>query len=203
MITSRVAWKSLLVVALGCGTSYSAILLWPEFAVAVETIGKGLFWSVPFVLATSLATFNNTLRVFDRIEEVIKHDCDDLAPHEYDYLKKRINSTEAVTANLLVNSLIVIFAGIAYFIVDALLSVPLPGWVPVQMRAVRPDMAGMAVQFGLGLLATWILVIQFRAIPPMVAFYKFFTVDRHLPPDATKGSISDGTAIDMESSSRS
>lgn len=198
MITSRVAWKSLLVVLLGSGTSYLAVLLWPQLGVAVDTIGKGLFWSVPFVLATSLATFNNTLRIFDRIEEIVKHDVNDLTPQEYDYLKKRINATQGVTASLLVNSLIVILAGIAYFIIDALLSVPLPGWVPPQIRAVRPDVGGTAFQFGLGLLATWILVIQFRAIPPMVAFYKFFTVDRHLRPDATEGNMADRAAGDRE-----
>ena len=42
---------------------------------------------------------------------------------------------------------------------------------------------GVAVRFGLGVLATRILLNQFQVIPPMVAFYKFFTVDRHLLRD--------------------
>lgn len=203
MITSRVAWRSLRVIALGSGASYVAVLVWPDLAAAVETMAEGLFWSVPFVLATSLAAFNNTLRIFDRIEEVVQGDLDNLTPHEYDYLKETIKSTETVTASLLVNSLIVILAGIAYFIVRGFLSVPTPGWLPAEIEVLRPDLAGIAVLFGLGFLATRILVVQFRTIPPMVAFYRFFTVDRHLPPDAAENRKADRVGASEKSSSGS
>jgi len=146
---------------------------------------------VAFVLATSLATFNNTLRIFDRIEEVVKHDLRDLSQEEQAYLHKTIRETETLTASLLGNSLIVILAGIMYFVVGAFFLVPSPRWLPSWIDLIRPDVAGVAVRFGLGLLATRILVVQFQAIPPMVAFYKFFTVDRHLLPDATGGEAGD------------
>lgn len=160
-------------------------MIWPGFSPAVETIADGLFWSVPFVLATSLATFNNTLRIFDRIEEVVKGDLLNLPQHEHARLTETIKLTETLTAGLMWNSLIVILAGIAYFVVGAFLSVSSPRWLPGWIEVIRPDLAGIAVRFGLGLLATRILMIQFQAIPPMVAFYKFFTIDRHLPRHAT------------------
>ena len=181
-----VAWKSLRYVALTSVASWLAIFAWPDLAPAVKTISEGLFWSVPFVLATSLATFNNTLRVFDRIEDMVQGEqLGNLPPCDRQYLLETIKSTEALTANLLVNSLIVILAGIAYFVVGAFLSVPLPRWLPPEIQAVRPEIAGVAVRFGLGVLATRILIAQFGTIPPMVAFYKFFTVDRHLPRNAS------------------
>ena len=151
----------------------------------------------------SLATFNNALRIFDRIEEVVQGGLGNLPPHEWDYLKRTITSTEALTASLLVNSLIVILAGITYFVVGAFLSVPLPRWLPAGIQVVRPDIVGMAIRFGLGVLATRILVTQFQTIPPMVAFYKFFTVDRHLPRNATGGTETDGGGTSKESCSES
>ena len=189
MTNRSVAWRSLRFVAIGSGASWVAILVWPDLAPAVKTISEGLFWSVAFVLATSLATFNNTLRIFDRIEEVVKRDFRNLTQREHAYLKKTINATEALTAGLLVNSLIVILAGITYFVIGAFLSVSLPRWLPGWIQLARPDVIGIAIRFGLGVLATRILVIQFQAIPPMVAFYKFFTVDRHLPPNGIGDTI--------------
>ena len=185
MITARVAWRSIGVVAIGSVVSYVAVRAWPELAGAVETIAQGLFWSVPFVLATSLATFNNTLRIFDRIEAVVEGGLARLTSHERECLERTIESTETVTASLLVNSSIVILAGIAYFVIGAFLSVPVPRWLVALSQVVRPEMVAVSVQFGLGLLTTWILVVQFRTIPPMVSFYKFFAIDRHLPPGAT------------------
>jgi len=180
-----VAWRSIRFVLVGSVASWVAIFVWPDFAPAVKMIGDGLFWSVAFVLATSLTAFNNTLRIFDRIEEVVKRDLRDLPTEERVYLDETIESTETLTASLLGNSLIVILAGIAYLVVGAFLSVPSPRWLPGWIDVIRPEMAGVAVRFGLGVLATRILVVQFQAIPPLVAFYKFFTVDRHLPRNAT------------------
>ena len=181
-------WRSLRYIAVTSAAGWLAILAWPDLLPAVTTISEGLFWSVPFVLATSLATFNNTLRVFDRIEGVVQGErLGNLPSRDRQYLLKTIKSTEALTAKLLVNSLIVILAGIAYFVVGAFLSVPFPQWLPSGIQAVRLEIVGVAVRFGLGVLATRILVVQFGTIPPMVAFYKFFTVDRHLPRNASKG----------------
>ncbi len=181
MTTRRVVWRSLKLVLVGGIASGAAILVWPELAPAVVRIADGLFWSVAFVLATSLATFNNALRIFDRIEEMVKGHFDHLPQNEQNCLMETIESTERMIANLMWNSLIVILAGIAYFVVGAFLSVPSPRWLPSWIEASRLDVMGVATRFGLGLLATKILVIQFQAIPPMVAFYKFFAVDRHLP----------------------
>lgn len=191
MAIRSVAWRSIRFVLIGSVASWVVICVWPDLVPAVKTIGDGLFWSVAFVLATSLATFNNTLRIFDRIEEVVKHDLRDLSQEEQAYLHKTIRETETLTASLLGNSLIVILAGIMYFVVGAFFLVPSPRWLPSWIDLIRPDVAGVAVRFGLGLLATRILVVQFQAIPPMVAFYKFFTVDRHLLPDATGGEAGD------------
>ena len=202
MTIRSVAWKSGRFVLLGSVASWAAIFVWPGFSRAVETIADGLFWSVPFVLATSLATFNNTLRVFDRIEEVVKGDLLNLPQNERTRLTETIESTETLTAGLMWNSLIVILAGIAYFVVGAFLSVPSPRWLPGWIEVIRPDVAGVAFRFGLGLLATRILMIQFQAIPPMVAFYKFFTVDRHLLRHATGEDQGDGKKTSGESRSR-
>lgn len=201
MITASVAWRSLRVVAIGSVASYVAVRAWPELADAVKTIAQGLFWSVPFVLATSLATFNNTLRIFDRIEAVVEGGLTGLTSHECDCLKRAIKSTETLTASLLVNSSIVIVAGIAYFVIGAFLSVPVPKWLVALSQVVRPTMVAVSVQFGLGLLTAWILVVQFRTIPPMVSFYKFFAIDRHLPPDATDGRTTDEVEGSGESAS--
>ena len=203
MTIRSVAWRSVRFVLLGSAASWAAISVWPSLSPALEIVTGGLFWSVPFVLATSLATFNNTLRVFDRIEELVKGDLLILPQNERARVTETIKSTETLTAGLMWNSLIVILAGIAYFVVGAFLSVPSPRWLPGWMAVIRPDVAGVAVRFGLGLLATRILMIQFRAIPPMVAFYRFFTVDRHLPTGVTEGSDADegGTSGKLSSGS--
>ena len=181
-------WRSLRCVALATAGGWLAIFAWPDLLPAVSVISQRLFWSVPFVLATSLATFTNTLRVFDRIEELVRGErLDNLPSRDRAYLLKTIKSTETLTANLLVNSLIVILAGIAYFVVGAFLSVPFPRWLPSGIQAIQLEIVGVAVRFGLGVLATVILVVQFRTIPPLVAFYKFFTVDRHLSHGAPLG----------------
>ena len=106
MTIRSATWRSLRWVALASGASWVVIRVWPDLAVAFETIADGLFWSVAFVLATSLATFNNMLRIFDRIEEVVKGDLRDLPQPERARLDKTIKLTESLTANLLWNSLI-------------------------------------------------------------------------------------------------
>lgn len=203
MIDRVVAFRSFRLVAISSGATWLATLLWPDLAPAVKAISEGLFWSVAFVLATSLATFNNTLRIFDRIEDIVKHDLSGLPPNQLDYLSGTIEKTEALTASLLVNSLIVILAGILYFVIGAFLSVPLPRWLPDWIQMARPGLLGIAIRFGLGVLATRILVIQFQAIPPMVAFYKFFTVDRHLAHSGLGRKGSDQQEVSDDSSSRS
>lgn len=173
--------RSLRYVALATAVAWLGIFAWPDLLPAVSAVSQRLFWSVPFVLATSLATFTNTLRVFDRIEELVRDErLNNFLPRDREYLLETIKSTETLTANLLVNSLIVILAGIAYFVVGAFLSVPFPPWLPSGIQAFQLEILGVAVRFGLGVLATVILVVQFRTIPPLVMFYKFFTVDRHL-----------------------
>ena len=191
MTNVSVPLRSLRLVGLASVVGWVAVLAWPHLAPAVTTISEGLFWSVPFVLATSLATFNNTLRVFDRIEEVVSRDLRDLSSDELACLNKTIESTGQLTASLLVNAFIVIVAGIAYFAIGAILAVPLPRSLPNWIQWARPEVIGIAIRFGLGVLATRILVIQFQAIPPMVAFYKFFTIDRHLRRNVGVGATAD------------
>ena len=203
MTIRSAAWKSGRCVLLGSAASWAIIFLWPSLSPAVATIADGLFWSVPFVLATSLATFNNTLRIFDRIEEMVKGDLLNLPQNERARLTETVKSTATLTGDLMWNALIVILAGITYLVIGAFLSVPSPRWLPSWIEVVRPDLVGTAVRFGLGALATRILILQFQAIPPMVEFYKFFTVDRHRLRRATGENEADEVKTLQESCSRS
>ena len=178
---TRIALRSLLTVLAAGVAGWLCLWLWPDLLPAVEGISEGLFWSVPFVLATSLATFNNTLRVFDRIDSVIEKEFEGLSPRQRSKLVESVEATESLTSSLLLNALIAIGAGLLFFLTGGLQGVPQPKAYPEWLVRLDPNRIAAALRFGLGFLATTVLIVQFAAIPPLVSFYRFFTIDRHLP----------------------
>jgi hypothetical protein len=164
--------------------SIGYLLLWMSDGRAlpfIEEISAGLIWAVPLSLAVSVAMFNNMLRIYDKLETVVEElsHKPGSSREEREQLEENLSETDSITIALLGQAFLAIASAVGILTLKALRQVATPSWFPTVVIAVNPSWIALSFAFGFGILVLLVLIVQFLAIPGLVAMYRFFTIDRH------------------------
>lgn len=146
-------------------------------ALNIESAANDAKWAVALILTTSVALFNNSFKLFDKIETLYKARKNYLNVSE---IPPALAHTENLSVNFLDNARAAIILGLLLFVIGLFRKLPtslVPDFlIPSYGRySLRLDWFAISLEVAVSVLIVAIMINQFKAVPTFIKMYRLLS----------------------------